>query len=615
MNCPHCQTELPSNARFCLNCGRPVRQGSPVDQERYARLAASAPTLLVEKVRAASRLSGERRLVTALYLDVVDSTGLSLRLGTDAWSAVLNRAFDLCTQVIYRYEGTIAHIQDDELLAFFGAPVAHEDDPLRAVRASLDLLSAFQSYDQEFHREHGEHFYVRLSLSTGPVTLGPVGDDLSYDYSALDGTLSHVAHVEATRTPMSVLITEETYRFIKPFFDCTDLGRLETAGGGRSIHVFRVERPKPFPERSRGLEGLYSPMVGRQAELLNLLQLSQLVAAGLGRVVVIQGEPGLGKTRLIAEWKSLSQSAPEQQALRWVEGRCLSYGQRTAYHLLQSLLRNIIGVSLTAGENETRLALRKLINDASAGFSISSRSEISEEVYPFLAALLSVGLEDGNNEQIKLLEPQALQAQILAALRKLLIMLASRQAMVVVLEDFHWADPTSVECLSQLLLLALTEPILFCLAMRPERESPGMRLLNSARETIGSRLIEISLAALSPTESRQLVSNLLSIEALPTDVNQLITTKAEGNPLFVEELIRMLIERGAVFQAEGKWRASTQVSELDIPDSLQGLLLTRIDRLPEDVKHTLRVAAVIGRQFPVKVLEQVLKKEETRGSD
>ena len=340
-----------------MNCGQPVQASTPLDQLRSERLAAAAPLSLVEKAQAAHKVAGERRIVTALYLDVVNSTGLSKCLGADTWAQVLSQAFDRCSAVIYQYEGTIAHVQEDELLAFFGAPVAHEDDPVRAIRAALDVRQVIQQFDQEISRAYGCNFLLRLSLSTGPVTIGPVGDQLVYEYSALGGTVNQVVQLEAAKLPMTVLVTADTYRFIQPFFDCVDLGEVGVKDFYSSIHIFRVEGPKEVPETARGLAGLRSPMVGREVELAMLLQLNQYVAAGLGRAVVILGEPGMGKTRLIAEWKAASRLTPGEVDFRWVEGNSLSYGQRLAYHLILSLLHSLIGVSGTTDEPEVRAAL------------------------------------------------------------------------------------------------------------------------------------------------------------------------------------------------------------------------------------------------------------------
>jgi predicted ATPase len=216
-------------------------------------------------------------------------------------------------------------------------------------------------------------------------------------------------------------------------------------------------------------------------------------------------------------------------------------------------------------------------------------------------------LEDEAQEQVQMLDPQALQARYLEALRRLLLALTSRRPVMLVFEDLHWSDPSSVELLIKLLPLVATAPLLLCLVSRAERDAPGWRLVTSAREMLGGSLTEITLDSLSERHSRQLVANLLEIEALPEEMRALILRKAEGNPFFVEEVIRMLIDRGAVVQEDGGWVAGLEIESLEIPDNLQGLLLARIDRLPDDVKLTLRVASVIGRQFPVRVLARVLE--------
>lgn len=610
MICVNCKTELPSGARFCLNCGQPVQASTALDLMRSQRLAAAAPESLVEKARAARRVAGERRIVTALFIDVVDSSGLANQLGTDIWVQVLNQLFDRCSTVIYNYEGTIAHVQEDELLAFFGAPVAHEDDPVRAIRAALDVKEVVQQFDQEVFSQYHCRFLVRLSLSTGPVSIGPVGTQLQYEYSALGGTVNQVIQVEAAKLPMTVLVTADTYRFIYPFFDCTDLGEIEVPSFSLPIQLYRINGLKATPERARGLSGLNSPMVGREAELASLLQLNQFLSAGLGRAVLIFGEPGMGKTRLITEWKTASQADARQSNFRWVEGRCLSYGQRLAYHLIISILHSLVGLPGTSDEPEMRAALCTLFEDFSKEAQTASQLPGLLDAYPYLAHFLSLALDEEEKENVRRLEPQAFQAQVLSGIKRLLLAVASRQPVVLVLEDLHWADPSSVDFLVQLLPLASTERILFCLVMRPERDAPGWRLVTAAREVLGAGLAEINLKALSETDTRKLVSNLLEVEALSEQARSLIQKKAEGNPFFVEEVIRMLIDRHAIIRRQGKWQLEKQISTTEIPDNLQGLLLARIDRLPEDVKQTLRVASVIGRQFPIRVLEKVLEKEK-----
>jgi class 3 adenylate cyclase len=599
-HCPNCQAVVSPGARFCTNCGQPVTAATPADQARLSQLAAAAPRPLADKVRAAAHLAGERRVVTILFADVVGSTALAEELGAETWMAIMNGAFDRIIPAIYRYEGTVARLVGDGLWAFFGAPVAHEDDPARAVRAALDLLDAAGKVAEEVRREHGIQFAMRACLNTGAVVVGDVGDDLTYEYTAMGGAVNLAARLKFAAQAMTVLITENTHRFVGPILDCADLGPIDIKGRAEPIRVYEVHGLKGEPGQVRGLAGLQSPMVGRDAELATLEQACEAVRAGLGRAVLIVGEPGLGKTRLIAEWKMAVTGMMHDPTPLWAEGHCLSYGHGLAYHLLIDLLRSIVGIPEAADEPEARAALR--------AYTANLCGDSMLDVYPHLGHLLSLKLEDEALERIQLLDPQALQMQYLAAVRSLLLAIASRHPLVLILEDLHWADPSSTELLVKLLPLASTAPLLFCMVSRPERDAPGWKLVTTARETLGRSLTELTLGALSENDSRQLVSNLLSIEALPHTLRGLILKKAEGNPFFVEEVIRMLIDRGAIIRRDGKWYAEAEIEGLDIPDNLQGLLLARIDRLSDEAKRTLRVASVIGRQFPVKLLEHVLER-------
>jgi class 3 adenylate cyclase len=581
-----------------MHCGHPVIASTPVDDSRFNRLAAAAPVLLAEKLQAASNLAGEQRVVTALLVDVVGSTALSEKMDVETWATIMNGAFDRIAPAIYRYEGTIARLLGDSVLAFFGAPVAHEDDPIRAVRAALDLIEISKDIAEDVRREHGVEFNLRACINTGSVVFGPTDERVLHKYTASGGAINLVSRIKFAAQPMTVLITENTYRFVEPVFNLADLGLIEVKGRTRRVRVYQVDGVKTTPGSVRGLAGLESPMVGRNRELDTLAQLCTTVRAGLGRAVVVIGEPGLGKTRLISEWKTMVEREGIDPAPRWVEGRCFSYGHRLAYHLLIEVIRSVIGVPDGADEVETRDALRVLTDNLF--------EEASLEVYPYLAHLLMLKLEGEAQEIVAALDPQALQPVYTMAIRRLLERLTAQCPMVLVLEDLHWADPSSIDLLIQLLPLATEAPILFCLVSRPERDSPGWRLVTAARDVLGGALTELTLSALSEEDSRQLVSNLLAIEALPESLRRMILKRSEGNPFFVEEVIRMLIDREAIIRVNDGWVAGERIDEVEIPDTLQGLLLARIDRLPEDVKRTLRVASVIGRQFPIPVLQQIL---------
>ena len=331
--CSNCQSELAVDARFCMFCGQPVRTITADDEARHTRLAAAAPVRLAEKARATA-LTGERRVVTVLFADVVGSTNLAQKVDVATWTATMNGAFDRITPVIYRYEGTIARLLGDSLVAFFGAPVAHEDDPLRPVRAALESLEAVQAYAAEFRRQHGIDFAMRFCLNTGQVVVGQVGKDLRYEFSATGSAVNLAARLKFASQPMTVLISEHTHRFVSPVFDCTDLGWIEVKDLAAPPRVYQVNALRAEPGSLRGLTGLESPMVGRDAELKVLLQLFEAVQAGLGRAVLIVGEPGLGKSRLIAEWQAAVSATSPGVMPQWATRHSLSYGQEMPYQLV-----------------------------------------------------------------------------------------------------------------------------------------------------------------------------------------------------------------------------------------------------------------------------------------
>jgi len=603
LSCPRCEAAVPADAHFCASCGQSLIEASETDHARQARLTAAAPSPLIDKMRAA-KLTGERKPVTALFADVVGSTALAERMDPEEWAAMMNEAFEEMSQAVFRYEGTIAQLQGDAMVAFFGAPIAHEDDPDRAVRAALEMVAATDEFARQLKATHGIDFRIRAGINSGPVVVGNVGTDLRYEYTALGDAMNVAARMQASADPGSVLITASTHRLLGDAFETEDIGEIAVKGKAEPVHAYRVLAPKAVPGRKRGLEraGLESPMVGRDSQLETLRSLYGVVQAGRSRVAFLVGEPGIGKSRLLAEFRRwVVDEAPADAGLgassAWLEGRCVSYGRNLPYHLLHDLVRFTLQIPFAGSDSEARATLDRQLAaylGADAG-----------DTAPYLAHLLALPLHPEEADRARL-DPETMQGRYVASIHRLLRALSTRGPVVLVCEDLHWADPASVALVSQLLPLAAQLPVFFIAALRADTDSAGWRLVSAGRELFGDALAEMHLQPLSESDSRDLVANLLEIESLPDSVRDSILARAEGNPFFVEEVIRMLIERGVIERHADQWVATAEVASVEIPETLHGLLLARIDQLPDAAKRSLRVASVIGRQFPVRVLERVL---------
>jgi class 3 adenylate cyclase len=540
--------------------------------------------------------SSERRPLTVLFADLAGSTAIAERMDPEDWTALVGEAFARLNRTVDRYGGTVARLMGDGVLAFFGAPVAHEDDPERAVRCGLDMVHAIDELGASQQVGGAAGLRVRVGVNTGPVVVGVVGTDKASEYTAMGDTVNVAARMQASARPGSVLVTAATHRFIASLVDVVDVGLLDLKGKTDAVHAYEITGLKRGAVQTRGLAGLRSPLVGRNDEIARLEQAFGVARAGQGRVATIVGEPGLGKSRLLAELRANLERT--DGSVRWIEGHCLSYGESMPYHLVLDMVRSLIGVSAAADEAQVAEALESCVRDL--------LGDAWRETYAYLGHMLSLRLDPEMQARVSLLEPETVKRYVWS-LVTVLRAASARSPVVMVCDDVHWADTSSVEVLLQVLPSVAGLPGLFVLSSRAERASAGWRLVATARDVFGDALTEVRLEPLSMDASRELVSNLLRIESLPAETRELILAKAEGNPFFVEEVIRMLIDHGAIVREGDRWVATDRVTGIEIPDTLHGLLLARIDRLPQETRRTLRVASVIGRQFAVTVLERVLE--------
>jgi len=565
-----------------------------------------------EKLRAlgsTTAIQSERRLATIIIADVKNSTVLLEHFGTEAWVKLMNRIFQILEVEINRFGGAVDQFRGDGLVAFFGAATTHEDDPVRAVLAALAMQEAIKPLAAELRERQGVELSLRIGVNTGEVIVGSVGKQQAHhEDTAMGEGITVAARMEQAAEPGTVLVSENTYRLTQAQFTWRPLGALAVKGVRRPIAVYRPLTVKATAEKIRGIPGLEAPMVGRQTELAALQQAVARLQAGEGGLVTIVGEAGLGKTRLVMELRKAL--AAQQNSVQWVEGRCPSFGVSIAYWLWLDIVRGLLGVTVESPPSAVREALRERVQ---ALANIPCRyPERRQMIYPYIGQLLSLPLDAKTTAKIGELKGEELKRGTFRAIESLIEGTARQHPLIIVCEDLHWADPTSLELLERLLGMtrygiADRAPLLFICVLRPETANGGQLLKKLAERRGGRQHTDVWLVPLSTNESEMLLHHLLRTDGLPQQLRARILNHAEGNPFYIEELIRSLLDDGVIVwdNATGRCKTACDAAEIAIPNTLYGVLMARIDHLPEEAKRVLQLAAVVGRVFPRRVLDVV----------
>ncbi len=583
VRCIHCAHHNPAAQKFCGECGAPL----PTDSPSY-----TPPHLQRTVLTHRFAIEGERKLVTVMFCDIANSTPLAASVGAEAMHGMLNRFFDLALADVHRYEGTINQFLGDGFMALFGAPIAHEDHARRALLAALSIQQRVRGMDGAANGE----IQLRMGLNTGMVVVGQIGDNLRMDYTAVGDTTHLAARLQSRADPGTIRVAEGTRHAAAAHFAFKHLGRQTLKGIAEPVDVF-----EPLGEKAGGdavanpqLAGVGLPLVGRQQELAALSRDFCEPGQRHGRVVLIRGEPGAGKSRLLAEAR---RQMP--QRVLCLEGRAVSFGRSLSYWPFMQVLR--AALEITEGDAEAE-ALRKLEAQGQSLFGPQAA-----EVVPYLATLLSIGLSGEHEKRVKFLDAQAMKRQVFLSMRQLFERLAQRQPVLVVLEDWHWVDQSSVSLLEHLLPLAASEPLSFWLTSRSEPTAPLEHLRQSTTGLPGMHFEEIVLSPLSEEHSGALIGAIIGTPGLPQTVHEQIQRRTAGNPFFIEEVIRALVGDGTLTRdpRDGSWRLARPLAEVSIPDTVHALLQARIDRLEDSVKSVLKLASVIGRSFFVRVLKSV----------
>jgi class 3 adenylate cyclase/tetratricopeptide (TPR) repeat protein len=516
--------------------------------------------------RVLTNLRGEERLVTVVFADMSDSVRRSVGLSGEEATALVNPLLETMVELMVRYGGRIDRFLGDGVLAVFGVPSIHEDDPIRAVRAALDL------------RERAEElgFSVSVGVNTGRVYFGPIGSALHEELTVMGPTVNLAARLQAAAGTGDVVVGEATRAHTSAAFELTPL-RIDVKGLSIPVTAYRAERLVDRPEKVRGVEGLRAEMIGRDDELTRL---RHEFDEG-GHTVALVGSPGVGKSRLAAELRGLVLG----DGGTWLEGRCLELTAGVAYGPFVDLFDRHFGTG-DRGENLGGF-LDELVT--SGGLT----AERADDIFPFLFHLLDLPLEESRERRVIETSVEQRKSQTIAALVESLVAVSTRGPLAVFLEDLHWSDSLSIDTVLGLQRAIAWRPLLLLLSYRPEVGAPVADLTSRLHDVSGFE--ELRIDELTRDEVRELITRLLGIDDFPDALESRIIDLADGNPFYVEELLRSLIQSGAISRNDGSWLVTGDVADVVLPESVEGVIMSRFDRLADVTRSAYRAASVLDQ--------------------
>ncbi|HEY7661000.1 MAG TPA: adenylate/guanylate cyclase domain-containing protein [Actinomycetota bacterium] len=526
----------------------------------------------------------EMRPITALFADIVGSTGLGERLGPDEIKALVGECVTRMSRAVEEFGGVIQAYMGDGICAYFGVPAAHEDDPERAARAALRIIGVAAEYAAEVQSAWDiEGFNVRVGLNSGPAAVGVVGGEDAQTV-ALGDTTNVAARLQSAAEPGAIAIGPGTASRLAERFVLEPLGDIAVKGRTEPVVASRLVGPRPATEPPSR-----TPLVGRDGEVARLEGAVADLRAGRGQVLLLVGDAGLGKTRMLAELLTLA-----GEEATWLEGRCVSYGAGSPYGPFVELLRTWLG----AEESDAELAVRTKLR-ARAGALLGA---MGERVVPYLGLMLSIRVDQDTERELLALSADELAERVQEAFLTWAEGLAATRPLVLAVDDLHWADGPTRDLAERLLGLTDRSALMFAAALRPDPGSEGWAFRLAAQTGFAHRVLEIPLPPLSPEASRSLIESLVPAGLVGEPVKDELVAKAEGNPLYVEELLRALLESGG--DRRRTWTITPRTAA-ELPPALEALLVARIDRLEPGARRLAQVAAVVGREFPVSVAAAV----------
>jgi class 3 adenylate cyclase/tetratricopeptide (TPR) repeat protein len=616
MKCPRCRHQSPAGARFCGECGAALGPTCPACRtlntpgnsycgDCGAALGMAAghevaadpheytPRYLAERIiHAREAIEGERKQVTVLFADLRGSLEILADRDPEDARRLLDPVLERMMEAVHRYEGTVNQVMGDGIMALFGAPLAHEDHAVRACYAALRMQENIASLSEQLRQEHGLSVQIRVGLNSGEVVVRSVGSDLRMDYTAVGQTTHLAGRMEQLATPGQIFLTEHTLRLAEGYVAAKSLGPVPIKGLAAPVAIFELKGPGPIRSRlqlaaARGL----SRFVGRDVELADLCAAMEQARDGHGQIVALVGEPGVGKSRLVREFTTGHLPAD----WRILEAFATSFDTRAAYLPMISLLRSYFDLQ----EWDDARAIRDKVTAALLDLDQSLLGAL-----PALLTLLDVPVEDPAWEG---LDPRQRRRRTLDAIRRLLVRESHRRPLCLVIEDLHWIDPEAQAVLDALVESLPAARILLLVTYRPEYKQGWSQK---------SYYAQIAVHALPHGMAEALLRDLLGDGAGIAKLRTQLIERTEGNPFFLEESVRHLVETGALSGGPGAYRLARSADTIEVPATVQALLAARIDRLAPEDKRVLQCAAVIGKDVPVPLLEAIadVSEDELRRS-
>ena len=576
--CAACGTPLRAAAKFCDECGRPVAPPEPAPARAAAAPTGYTPKHLAERILTSrGAIEGERKQVTVVFVVCAGFTGLSARLDPEDLHGVMDGCFQHLLDAVHRYEGTVNQFTGDGIMALFGAPIAHEDHAVRAVAAALAIQQSVRRYAEALRAERGLDFAVRIGINTGPVVVGKIGDDLRMDYTAQGETVNLAARLQQVAPPGGLRLSEATMRLVSGYFVIEPTGEVTLKGLAAPVTTFTATRVRGGRARfDLALERGLTAFVGRQRELTFLRDALDKARRGRGNVVSVVGPAGIGKSRLAYELRR----GLDDTALTFLPARCHPHREALPFNLIAQLLQATF--QLEEGEAE-----KTQVDKVERG--VRRLDAELEWTIPYLEHVLALPADELD---VQGLDEAQRKQRLVEAVRALTLRSAQARPLFLLMEDLQWIDASSREYLDGVVDSMAAHPI-FVLCTYREGYAPSWDT-----RAFHQRLV---LDPFTEQETAEMVAALAERASVAAPAGQLIVARAEGNPLFIEELTGYLNERGLLAAGD-----AAALAHAEVPATIQDLLTARIDRLPESAKRVLQVAAVLGREFPFPLLQAVV---------